>query len=88
VGVHSEEMGTGRVDACNDKISTNVTLVAEQVLLQHRHASYHAGLASGGEGMKLEVGGNDGGGELGISGGSGTCAPDLGGYVVELLAIL
>jgi hypothetical protein len=38
--------------------------------------------------MELEVGGDDGGGELGVGSSSGACTPDLGGDVVQLLAVL
>jgi hypothetical protein len=65
-----------------------VALVAEQVLLEHGHACYDAGLAAGGEGVQFEVRGDDGSCELGVCGGSGTGAPNVGGDVVELLAVL
>ena len=38
--------------------------------------------------MQLEVGGDYGGGELGVRGGARAGAPDRGGDVVELLAVL
>lgn len=38
--------------------------------------------------MQLKIRGDDGGGEFGIGGRSGTRAPDLGGNVVKLLAVL
>lgn len=38
--------------------------------------------------MQLEVGGNDGGCEFGISGGTGSGAPDLRSDIVQLLAVL
>ena len=88
MGVDGEEMRTGGVNTRNDEVGANVTLVAEQVLLQHGHAGNDAGLAAGGEGVQFEVRGDDGGGELGVGGGTGTRAPDVRGYVVEFLAVL
>ena len=43
VGVHGEEGDAGGVDAGNDEVGANVALVAEEVLLQHRHARDDAG---------------------------------------------
>jgi hypothetical protein len=81
-------MGAGGVNACNDQVGANVTLVAEQMLLQHGHAGNDAGLAAGGKGVQFEVGRDDGGGELGVCGGTGTSTPNVRGDVVELLAVL
>jgi hypothetical protein len=81
-------VGAGRVHACDDEIGTDVALVAEEMLLEQRHACHNAGLAAGGESMQFEVRGNDGGRELGIRGGSGAGAPNLRGDVVELLTVL
>lgn len=88
VGVDGEEVGASGVDAGDDEVGADVPLVAEEVLLEHGHDGYHAGLAAGGEGMELELGGDEGGGELGVGGGTGTGAPDVGGDVMELFAVL
>ena len=37
--------------------------------------------------MQLEVGGDESGGEFGVGGGTGACAPDLWGDVVQFLAV-
>jgi hypothetical protein len=58
------------------------------VLLQEGHAGDDAGLAAGGEGVQLELGGDEGGGELGVGGCTSTSAPDLRGDVVKLLTVL
>jgi len=88
VGVHSEEVGASRINTGDDEVGADVALVAEEVLLEQRHARYDAGLAAGGEGVQLEVGGDDGGGKLGVGGCSGAGAPDLRSDVVDLLAVL
>jgi len=88
VGVDGEEMCAGGVNTSNDEVSANVTLVAEQMLLQHGHAGNDAGLAAGGEGVQFEVRGDDSGGELSVGGGTGTSAPYVRGNVVEFLAVL
>ena len=88
MGVHGEEVGARRVDARHHQVGADVALVPEEVLLQHGHAGDDAGLAAGREGVELEVGRDDGRGELGVGGGAGAGAPDLGGDVVELLAVL
>jgi hypothetical protein len=88
VGVHSEEMRASGVDAGDHEVGTDVALVPEQVLLQHGHAGDDAGLAAGGEGVQFEVRRDDGRGELGVCRGSGTGAPDVGGDVVQFLAVL
>lgn len=56
VGVDGEEVGASGVDTSNDEVGTNVALVTEQVLLQHRHAGDDAGLTACGEGVQFEVG--------------------------------
>lgn len=88
MGVDGEEMCASGVNTGNDEVSANVTLVAEQVLFQHGHAGNDAGLAAGGEGVQFEVRGDDGGGELGVGGGTGTRTPNVRGDVVEFLAVL
>jgi len=88
MGVDGEEMCAGGVDTRNNEVGANVTLVTEQVLLQHGHAGDDAGLAASGEGVQFEVGGDDGGGELGVCGGTGTGTPNVRGDVVEFLAVL
>ena len=81
-------MGTCRVDARNNEVSANMALVTEEMLLQQGHAGHHAGLAASGEGVELEVRRDDGGGELGVGSGTGTCAPYLRCNVVKLLTVL
>jgi hypothetical protein len=88
VGVDGEEVGARGVDARDDQVGADVALVAEQVLLQHGHGGHDARLAAGAEGVQLEVRRDDGGGELGVGGGTGTRAPDVRGDVVQLLAVL
>ncbi len=65
-----------------------MALVAEEMLLEHRHASDNAGLAACGESMELQIGGDERGGELSVCCGTGARAPDLRGNVVEFLAVL
>lgn len=86
--MHSKQMVPRRIAPRHHEIRADVALVAEEVLLQHGHDGDDAGFAAGGEGVQLEVGGDEGGGELGVGGGAGAGAPDLGGDVVELLAVL
>jgi hypothetical protein len=58
------------------------------VLLEHRHARHDAGFAARGEGVQLELRGDESGREFGVGGGSGTRTPDLGSDVMQLLAVL
>ena len=58
------------------------------MLLEHGHAGYDTGLAAGGEGVEFEVGGDEGGCEFGVCCCASAGAPDLGGDVVEFLAVL
>lgn len=88
MGVYCEEMCTSGVTAGHNKVGANVSLVSEEVLLQHRHDSGNSGLAASGERMELEVGRDEGGREFGVCCGTGACAPDLRGDVVELFAVL
>jgi hypothetical protein len=81
-------VGAGRVAAGDDEVGANVALVTEQVLFQQGHDGDDSWLAVGAEGMQLHVGGDDGGGELGVCGCAGTCAPYLRRDVVEFFAIL
>jgi hypothetical protein len=86
--MNSEETDSGGIDACDDKIGADLALVAEKVLLEHGHACYDARLTAGGESVKFEVRRYDGGGEFSVGGGAGPGTPDLGGDVVEFLAVL
>lgn len=86
--VNGEEMCAGRVNACHDEVSADVSLVAEEMLFEHCHAGDDARLAAGGECMELEVGGDEGGGEFSVCGRAGAGAPYLGGDVVQLLTVL
>ena len=83
-----EEMASCRVTACYYEVCANMALVAEEVLFEERHDGDDARRAAGGEGVELEVGGDEGGGEFGVGGCAGAGAPDLGGDVVEFLAVL
>jgi hypothetical protein len=81
-------MGSGRVAAGDDKVCSDMSLVAEEMLLEQGHAGDDARFAAGGKGMKFELGGDEGGGEFGVSGSSSTGTPNLWGDVMELFAVL
>lgn len=88
VSVDREEVGSRGVDASHDEIRADMALVAKEVLLEHGHACDDTRLAACRQRVQLQLGGDEGGGELGVGGGSGTSAPDVGGDVMELLAVL
>lgn len=88
MGVYGEETDAGRVNARDHEVGTDVALVLEEVLLQHRHASYDARLAACGEGVQLEIGGDDGGGEFGVGGCARAGTPYLRCDVVEFFTVL
>lgn len=46
VCVHSVQSRAGRVHACNNKVRSDVALVPEEVLLEHRHTGNHTGVAA------------------------------------------
>lgn len=58
------------------------------MLLEERHAGYDAGLAACREGVELQLGADEGRGEFRVGCRAGAGAPDVGGYVVEFLAVL
>jgi hypothetical protein len=88
VGVDGEEVGARRVYARDDEVGADVALVAEEVLLEEGHARHHARLAACREGVEFQLRRDERRGELGVCGGSGSRAPDLGGDVVQLFAVL
>lgn len=88
VGVDGEKTNASWVDARDDEVRADVTLVAEEVLFQHGHNSDDARRAAGGEGVEFEVGGDEGGGEFSVSGRAGAGAPDGGRDIVEFFAVL
>lgn len=57
-------------------------------MFEEGHTGDDAGFATGGEGVQLELGGNEGRGKLGIGGCTGTSTPDLWGNIMKLLAVL
>lgn len=83
-----EETDARGVNAGNHQIRADVALVAEEVLFEHGHTGDDSWGAAGGEGVQFDVGADQGGGEFGVCGGSGSGTPDLGGDVVEFLAVL
>lgn len=88
VRVHGEEAHARGIHAGHHQVRPDVALVSEEVLLEHGHACHDAGLAACGEGVQLQLRGDERGGEFGIGCGSGSGAPDLGGDIVKLLAVL
>jgi len=58
------------------------------MLLEHCHDGNDTRFAAGAEAVEFEVGGGEGGGELGVGGGTGASAPDGRGDVVEFFAVL
>lgn len=88
MSVNSEETNACGVNPCHDKIRADVSLVAEEVLFQHCHAGDDAGRPAGREGVQFEVGGDQCGGKLGISGGTSAGAPDRRGDVMEFFTVL
>ena len=50
-----KEVCAGGIASSNDKVCANVTLVSEEVLLEHGHAGDNAWLAACGKGVKLEL---------------------------------
>ena len=81
-------MAPRRIAAGYYEVRADVALVSEQVLFEHGHDGDDARFAACAEGVQLEVGGDEGGGEFGVGGCAGAGAPDLGGDVVEFFAVL
>ena len=88
MSVHCVQANSCWVHSGNNKIGTDVSLVLEEVLLQHGHAGDYARLAASGEGVKLELRGDDCSREFGIGSSTSTRTPDLRGDVMKLLAVL
>lgn len=88
MGVHGEEGYSGGIDAGDDEVGADVSLVTEEVLFEHRHAGRYAGFSAGGEGVEFQVRGDQGGREFSVSGCAGAGAPDLRGDIVQFLAVL
>ena len=86
--MHGEEPNACGVDTRDDKVGANMALIAEKVLLKHRHAGHDARLTACGEGVEFEIRGDDGGCEFGVGGCTRSCTPDVGGDVMEFFAIL
>lgn len=51
----SEEVYACWVNAGNDEVGSEVTLVPEKVLFEKGHAGYNAGFAAGGERVEFEL---------------------------------
>lgn len=81
-------MNSGGVDTGHDQVGADVALVSEEVLLQEGHACDDTRLPAGRQGVKLELGGDESGGEFCIRSSTGTGTPNLGRYIVKLLAVL
>lgn len=86
--MHGEEVGSCGVDAGYDEVGTDVAFVFEEVLLQERHAGDDTGFTAGTEGVELQLGGDQTGGELCVGSCTGTGAPDVRTDVMQLFAVL
>jgi len=53
--MNSEQSNTSGVNASYNEVCTNVSLVSEQVLLEHSHAGNDSGFAASGERMEFEL---------------------------------
>lgn len=81
-------MCTSWIDSGNYQVCPNVSLVSEEVLLQHGHASGHARGSAGRQRVQFDVRADQCRGELGVCCRTSTGTPDLGRDVVKLFAVL
>ena len=51
--VNSEQSNTSRINSSYDEICSDVSLVSEEVLLEHSHTGDHSGFAASGEGVQF-----------------------------------
>lgn len=77
MGVDGKETNSRGVNSSDNEIRADVSLISEEMLFEHRHARHHSRLASGGEGMELQLRGDEGGGKLGVRSRSGSSTPYL-----------
>ena len=87
MGVHCEETDACGVNAGDDEVRADVALVAEEVLFEQCHDSNDSRGAACAETVELEVRGCEGRSELCVCSCAGASTPDLGGDVVQLLAV-
>jgi hypothetical protein len=88
VGVDGEKTDACRVNARDDQIGADVSLVSEEVLLQHGHAGDYSWGPARRQRVQFDVGADQGGCEFGVCSCTGSGTPDLGGDVVKFLAVL
>lgn len=88
VRMHREEVRTRWIHACNDQVCADVSLVPEEVLLEHRHARHNPRRPPCRQRVQLNVGTDQRGRKLRVGGSSCARAPDLGSDIVQLLAVL
>jgi hypothetical protein len=88
VGVNGEEADTRGVDAGDDEVGADMSLVAEKVLFQHGHDGDDAWGPAGGQRVEFEVRGDEGGGEFGVGRCAGAGAEDRRRDVVEFFTVL
>jgi len=88
VRVDREQVGAGDVDACEYERGADVPLMLVETLFEHRHGRDHAGLSACRERVQLHVGRDQGGDELGISGGPRAATANVVGDEVYLFAVL
>ena len=77
MGVDGEQADARGVDTGNHQVRADVSLVSEEVLLQHGHAGDDSRVPARREGVQFDVRADQGGGEFGVCGGTGSGAPDL-----------
>lgn len=86
--VYGEQSNARRINPSYNEICSDVSLISEEMLLEHGHAGNNSWFAAGGEGVQLEFRGDECGCEFGICGGACSGTPDLRGDVMKLLAVL
>jgi hypothetical protein len=88
VSVNGEEADARGVDAGDDEIGADMALVTEEVLFQHGHDGDDAWGPASGQGVELEVRGDEGGGEFSVGRCAGAGAEDRRRDVVEFFTVL
>lgn len=85
--INGIEMWPSSINSSQDQGSTNLSLMSEEILLEHGHGCGKSNLTPAIESVEFKLGTDQVRGKFGVSSCTGTTAINVGGNVVNLFTV-